>query len=505
MKNKRIITGSATRELFTDCEQIESLNGVDLRLHHPERCEVVFSPEEPYGSNLTGQGTILELPQGGWRMYFRGGSFWRSPFTEKRGTSGIFAAESENGIDWKIVTPQSILSEDTFGPVMVRPLTASIFLDGNPDAPEDEIFKMLVPGRRPPDDEGGLFLAVSADGLNFRLKTGPMPIESQYDTQNILFWDPRIGKYRIYTRIRRFGIRGIRMHLTEDFKTFTNASDLTFRNDPFPQTQIYTNSIQPYFRAEKYYFGFPVRYCDHGQKWDESALYPPGVDRRVFWANDVKKIRLATVATDSLFMSSRDGWVFDRQDESFLRPGPCTEGNWIYGDHYLFYGMIPTRSRLGFGAPDELSLYGVENYIGDQGKSVRFRRLAIRQDGFVSAHFPARGGEVLTRSFEMDDDSLSLNLATSAWGYCSVEILDEDGREIPGFREREMFPIYGDSLDFRPMWKNSGSDLSALRGRKICLRFRGRDADLYSYARVPFRKDPVLPALVPEADREESI
>ena len=78
MKKERI-PGSATRELFTDSEQIESLNGVDLRLHHPERCEDVFSPEEPYGSNLTGEGTIIELPQGGWRMYFRGGKFWRTP------------------------------------------------------------------------------------------------------------------------------------------------------------------------------------------------------------------------------------------------------------------------------------------------------------------------------------------------------------------------------------------------------------------------------------------
>lgn len=497
--------GFATRELFSDSEMIESQSGIDLRLHHPQRCNDVFSPEDPWGSNVTAQGTIVQLPQGGWRLYFRGGKFWRSPFTETRGESGLFAADSPDGINWKIVTPESILSKDSFAPVEIRILTATVFLDTNPDAPEDELFKMLVPGRHE-NERLGLLLAVSADGLHFRLKSDePLKIESQYDTQNILFWDPRIAKYRLYTRIRRFGIRGIRMHLTEDFKTFTNASDLTFRDDMFPKTQLYTNCIQPYFRAEKYYLGFPVRYCDHGQKWDGSALYPPGVERRAFWINDFKKIRMGTVATDSLFMSSRDGWVFDRQDESFLRPGPCTEGNWIYGDHYLFYGMIPTASQQGYGAPDEISLYGVENYVGDQGKNVRIRRLAIRQDGFVSAHFPARGGELLTKTFEMKEESLSLNLATSAWGYCSVAILDEDGQTIPGFGEPEMFPIYGDSLDLRPMWRGKGSDLSSLKYRRIRLRFRGRDADLYSYAQVPFRKDPVLPEISPEADKEPSI
>ena len=49
------MTGFATRELFTDSEQIESFSGIELRLHHPERCEIALSPDEPQGSNVTAQ------------------------------------------------------------------------------------------------------------------------------------------------------------------------------------------------------------------------------------------------------------------------------------------------------------------------------------------------------------------------------------------------------------------------------------------------------------------
>ncbi|NMA43093.1 MAG: hypothetical protein GX946_06905 [Oligosphaeraceae bacterium] len=500
-------SGYSSRELFTDREMVESFRNVDFRLHHPERCDDYYCPEEPFCTNLTGGGTLMQLANGKWRMYFRGGYNWKTPFVDepKQPTPCLSAAESEDGIHWKQITAESILRKDSFAGLGANVLNATVFRDTNPDAPSDERFKMLFLGYRS-DECHGLMLAVSDDGLHFRLKfENPLKIESQYDTNNVLFWDERIKKYRLYTRIRRFGKRGIRMHLTEDFVTFSNASDLTFRNDQYPDTQLYTNGVIPYYRAKKFLLGFPARYCDHGQVWTESQLYQPGVERRAFWINDRKLIRLGTVATDTVFMSSRDGWTWDRQEESFLRPGPCTEGSWNYGDNYFFYGMIPTKSGLGFGAPDEISFYATENYMGDQGKNVRFRRLKLRQDGFVSVHFGAETGELITKPFVLSENSLSLNLATSAWGIMAVEILDEDGNTIKGYGKNEMFPIYGDSLDIRPMWKNIGSDLTELKGRCIALRFIGRDADLYSYAHVPYRKDPCLPKISEEAKFEPSI
>jgi DNA-binding FadR family transcriptional regulator len=499
--------GYCSRELFTDLEEVESYTNIDFRLHHPERCEDFYAPEFPYASNLTCGGTLMQLDNGRWRLYFRGGYNWGTPFVEEgEQTPMISAAESSDGIHWERITTESILNKDSFGKDLVNyVLNATIYLDKNPDAPADERFKMIFQGYRS-DDCWGLMLAVSPDGLNFRLKfENPMNIESQFDTHNVFFWDENIKKYRLYTRIRRFGKRGIRMHLTDDFVTFTNASDLVFRNDEYPDTQLYTNEIAPYFRSAKFMLGFPVRYCDHGQIWTKSQLYPPGAERRAYWANKCKYTRMGTVATDTLFMSSRNGWIWDRKDESFLRPGPCTEGSWIYGDNYFVYGMIPTKSGLGFGAPDELSFYVSENYVGDQGKPARLRRLKIRQDGFVSVHFGTKDGELVTRPFVLTESSISLNIATSAWGLLTVEILDECGNVIPGYGKNEMYKIYGDSIDIRPMWHKNGSDLSELKGRKIALRFIGRDADLYSYCHVPYRPDPELPEISPEATFEPKI
>lgn len=498
--------GFASRELFTDLEEVESYKNIDFRLHHPERCDDFYAPEYPYASNLTGGGSIVKLDNGKWRLYFRGGYNWKSPFVEEgTPTPCLSAAESVDGIHWEQVTTKSILNKNDYEGIISNVLNATVFLDSNPDAPKDERFKMLFHGYIS-EECHGLMLAVSEDGFKFRLKFDkPLGIEAQYDTHNTLCWNPKIKKYHIYTRIRRFGKRGIRMHLTEDFINFTNASDLTFRNDEYPDTQLYTNEIIPYFRSAKYMVGFPARYCDHDQIWTKSQLYAPGIERRAFWINDRKFTRLGTVATDTLFMSSRNGWIWDRQEESFHRPGPCTEGSWIYGDNYFCYGMIPTKSGLGFGAPDEISFYASENYVGDQGKPARFRRLKLRQDGFVSVHFGAKEGELVTRPFVLTENSLSLNLATSAWGKIAVEVLDEYGNIINGFGRNEMYYIYGDSLDIRPMWHKCGSDLSDLQGRKIALRFIGRDADLYSYCHVPYRPDPELPEISPEATFEPKI
>lgn len=327
--------GYESRELFTDQEMVRAFRNIDFRLHHPVRCDDFYEPQYPFASNLTEGGSIVRLDNGKWRLYFRGGYNWRSPFVEDGiKTPCISAAESSDGIHWEQITRESIIRQDSFEGASVNVLNATFYKDTNPEAPVSERFKMLAVGCA--SGENGLLLAVSEDGLNFRLKSDkPLDIEAQYDTNNVLFYDDTIKKYRLYTRIRRFGKRGIRMHLTEDFKTFTNASDLTYRNDEYPETQLYCNQIIPYFRAKKFLVGFPARYCDHDQKWTHSQLYSPGAERRAFWINDRNFVRLGTAVTDTLFMSSRNGWVWDRRDESFLRPGPCTEGSWIYGDNFF--------------------------------------------------------------------------------------------------------------------------------------------------------------------------
>lgn len=61
-----------------------------------------------------------------------------------------------------------------------------------------------------------------------------------------------------------------------------------------------------------------------------------------------------------------------------------------------------------------------------------------------------------------------------------VELQDEAGRAIPGFTMRECPEIYGDELERLVRW-NGASDVSTLAGRKVRLRVRLKDADLYAF------------------------
>ena len=46
-------------------------------------------------------------------------------------------------------------------------------------------------------------------------------------------------------------------------------------------------------------------------------------------------------------MTSRDGVLFRRWNEAFLRPGPRQQGSWVYGDNLIFWGLVETASALG--------------------------------------------------------------------------------------------------------------------------------------------------------------
>ena len=66
-------------------------------------------------------------------------------------------------------------------------------------------------------------------------------------------------------------------------------------------------------------------------------------------------------------------------------------------------------------------------------------------------------------------------------GRLQVEILDEDGKAIPGF-SGEGAPEYlaVDDLRLKPAWKNN-KDLSTLNGKVVRIRFRLRNARLYAF------------------------
>jgi hypothetical protein len=79
---------------------------------------------------------------------------------------------------------------------------------------------------------------------------------------------------------------------------------------------------------------------------------------------------------------------------------------------------------------------------------------------------------------------LALNFATSAAGSIRVEIQDLDGKPLPGFALADCPPHFGDTIERVVTWRG-GSDVGALAGRPVRLRFALQDADLYAYQFSP--------------------
>ena len=86
---------------------------------------------------------------------------------------------------------------------------------------------------------------------------------------------------------------------------------------------------------------------------------------------------------------------------------------------------------------------------------------------------------MVTRLLTFSGKELTLNYSTSAAGSVQVEIQGPSGEAIPGYALKDSREIVGDEIERVAAWER-GSDISALAGKAVRLRFVMKDADLYS-------------------------
>ncbi|MFQ6130718.1 MAG: hypothetical protein ACE5R4_01660 [Armatimonadota bacterium] len=434
-------------ELFVDGWLLESMEGVELRLHHPTPREVALVFDRPWEGNTCGYVTVFE-DDDAFRMYYRGSHYdWET----KKGTHEVTCyAESDDGIQW--AKPELGLFEFDGSKrnniVWMGPGTHNFtpFKDTNPDCRPEARYKAL--GRV----EGGLVAFQSPDGIHWSLmQREPVITKGAFDSQNLAFWDSVRGCYAEYHRDFRQGHRDIRTCTSQDFINWTEPQWLDYGDAP--REHLYTNAIKPYFRAPHILLGFPCRFFPERKKLTDHPI--SGIN-------------------DSVLMTSRDGLHFSRWLEAFMRPGLQRE-RWWQRNNYAAWGMLVTKPAIT-GLPDELSFYYNEHYyLGGN----RLRRFTLRMDGFVSVHAPYAGGEMLTRPLVFEGKQLVLNYATSAAGSIRVEITDGDGTPLPGFTLDDCPELYGDSIEEAVAWK-AGHDVSRLAGQVVRLRFLLKDADLFA-------------------------
>ncbi len=461
-------------EPFVDRHLIAELkDGAELQLHRPVAREVALVHDAPWEGSASGYHTVFrdgEL----YRLYYRGSHL---ALGEKRLSvphQVICYAESKDGIHWtkpdlglvefkgskknNIIIGKSPVSHN-FAP----------FKDTNPACKPDERYKGLGGG------SSGLRAYKSADGIHWSpISDKPVITEGAFDSQNLAFWDSTRGEYRAYWRIFTAGVtspkvwkpsggRDIRTAASKDFSDWGPHADLKYT--PGRLTQLYTNQINPYYRAPHIFLGFPTRYIT-----DRALLSP--LNERIAKLSK----RYGTDYTDTGFITSRDAVHFNVWPEAFIRPGAQTGSRWAYGNKYTACGMVETRSNIP-GAANELSFYSSDD--GYWRDHVTLRRFSLRIDGFVSVAAGMSGGELLTKPLVFEGGKLEINFATSAAGSVRVEIQDAAGKPINGFTLADSADLFGDDLDRQVSWK-AGPDVSKLAGKPVRLRFVLKDADLYS-------------------------
>ena len=464
------------REMFWDTDLIDQAEGIGVVMHAPCPANVALTCDAPWEGSTSGYFQVLR--EGAlWHMYYRGAGDVRDPQGQCLGHQGgrFCYAESADGVTFQRrelgLVPYLGRGDNNilFGKLMDN---IFIFRDDNPACPAEARYKGLCG-----EYKEGLMLYTSPDGVHFS-DAGVKVIEKgHFDSINTCLWDPIGGRYHLYyrslhaptagdgTRNVEGHVRDIRHAVSADFAEWTELGPISY-GEGAPDFQMYTNNIMLYPRAPHMFVGWPARYIE--RRMDASSMpYLPDWPMRRGLIED--EGRGGTAITDSMLMSSRDGHVFRRSDEAFLRPGPERAGTWAYGDHYMAYGMAFTPNALS--GCEEISLYAIENY---RFRPVALRRYTLREDGFWSWHAKWRGGRALTKPVTLRGDALSLNFATSAQGWVRLRVCAPSGEPIPGYDSGYLF---GDSLD-RPV--PFPSPLHALMGQPVRLEFTLSDADLYA-------------------------
>ena len=456
------------RELFVDYHLIDTLSDVQLRLNPPREEGAVLSFELPHEGPFSAYTTVIRDGDR-FRMYYRGISKLTRDGSEHERTC---YSESDDGIHW---TKPSLGFYDFNGSKQnnivladVAPITHNLspLLDTNPDAPAAERYKAIG------GTEGGLHAFVSADGLRWKRMQEepflvsadiPIPHRHLFDSQNLAFWSPAEDCYVCYFRIWD-GIRRIARTTSKDFRSWTPAVLMRQLHDdgggpvPAPEEHLYTNQTSPYFRAPHIYVATAARFFPGRQVVSDEQAALLNVNPKYY-----------KDSSDSVFMTSRGGDVYDRTFlEGFLKPG-IGLSNWVSRANYPALNIVQT-------GPAEMSFYVNHEYAQP---SAHLKRYSLRLDGFASVHAGARDGELLTKPLVFDGKKLSINFATSAAGSVRVEIQEADGTPIPGYTLADSVDVIGNEIERHVRWK-SGDSVSALADRPVRLRFILRDADLFA-------------------------
>jgi len=433
-------------QLFVDDYLIKWKDNV-VRTYHPFKKYAnnpVMVTDQPWEHNVIACMTVLPDEDGsGYRMWYYCWTIREDP-----DHSRWLYATSEDGIHWQ--KPKlGLMPWAVNGSKENNMVAAGGSVMHTPNDPDPaRRYKAIAPSK--------YMFSASPDGIHWK----PLSKEKAFsagDTGRVM-WDPLTQMYRGYAKVGgpTGGLRRRAIGYSEGtgYESWPKMR-LIMAPDDFDDRWVKPGSVQrthfyncPVIAYQNMYLGFLMIYRAED---DEGYFHGP-----IF-------VELVT---------SRDGvhWLREEGERPPILPcGP--EPSW---DH----GMVFASSLLVVG--DEMRLYysGYDGYHDYLPFHSSIGLATLRKDGFVSLDGGDNPGEVTTKRLQGLRGKLHVNCQASA-GLLQVEVLDANGKVLPGYKKMECNEPRGDGADQIVTWAEH--DELPAGDEPLRLRFFLKNVSLYSF------------------------
>jgi hypothetical protein len=389
-----------------------------------------------------------------------------------RGT-GVGYAESKDGIHWT----KPLVGIDGKSNTVHTSQGFSCSLD--PSLPWGHPEKYKGAGDFEEEDSK-VGICYSADGIHWNdYNRGKAVSHRASDTHNQLQWDPIAKNYRLMTRTDLGGEGGDDESRSTRIMVHTKDNDLL--NHPMAWKTVADKICVDDPKKEKNQWGLPRLQFNGMTNWIYEGIYfglmdVYTMDKADFFDGFDYETRHDVDYMDFYIGTSRDGLNFDK--------------SWIYARKpFVPRGPAGAFDKDGIKPPSQIVTYKDEHWIYyggmperhySRGRHLNIGLAKLPLDRFICQQAQGELGTITTKPFKLEGGTLQANVDAKK-GRFYVEVLDADGKPIPGFTVNEL-NYYGsiDALRLEPQW-NSNKDLSSLKGKTIRLKFYLYHATLYAF------------------------
>lgn len=192
-----------------------------------------------------------------------------------------------------------------------------------------------------------------------------------------------------------------------------------------------------------------------------------------------------------------DPWADNRGpgscDYGFV--APTVAGQLVYnGKTHILYNAIPDKQHWFNASPNaELTPaadFQAARHVWETRRKLTtgwpqwersINALILREDGWAELRPTYETGQVITRQFVFEGDTLRLN-ADGSYGFIRVELLDPHFQPYSGFAAADCDPVVGnrDQIWHTVSWQGQ-RDVSALWNKPVRLRITLQEATLYAF------------------------